>query len=117
MGIAENGTKVAHVSLAEAVKKGPPPPGNLAVPIFGHGSLEVELYSPKGIDPQKPHRRDEVYLVAQGEGLFFDGERRHEVSPGSFLFVAAGQMHRIEDFSDDFVVWVFFYGPDGGEAI
>jgi hypothetical protein len=31
------------------------------------------------------------------------------------LFVAAGQTHRFEDFSDDFAVWVFFYGPDGGE--
>ena len=31
------------------------------------------------------------------------------------LFVAAGQVHRFEDFSNDFAVWVFFYGPDGGE--
>ena len=41
MEMAENGRKVAHVSLTDAVKKGPPPAGNLAVPIFGHGSLEV----------------------------------------------------------------------------
>ena len=26
--------KIAHVSLAEALLKGPPPAGNLAVPIF-----------------------------------------------------------------------------------
>jgi mannose-6-phosphate isomerase-like protein (cupin superfamily) len=116
METAGNQSKAAHVSLADAVKKGPPPAGNLAVPIFGHGSLEVELYSPQGTDPQKPHRRDEVYLVAQGRSLFFDGERRHAVSPGSFLFVAAGQIHRFEEFSDDFKTWVFFYGPDGGEA-
>jgi hypothetical protein len=31
------------------------------------------------------------------------------------LFAHAGVVHRFEDFSDDFVVWVFFYGPDGGE--
>ena len=24
--------------------------------------------------------------------------------------------HRFEDFSDDFAVWVIFYGPEGGEA-
>ena len=108
--------KTAHVSLEEALSKGPPPAGNLAVPIFAHGSLEVELYSPKGHDPQQPHRRDEVYLVIRGKGVFFDGQHRHEVTPGSFLFVAAGQHHRFEDFSDDFAVWVFFYGPDGGEA-
>src|SRR5215218_2860581 len=94
--------KVAHVSLAEALSKGPPPPGNLAVPIFAHGSLEVEFYKPHGHDSQKPHARDEVYLVAQGEGLFFDGQSRRKVSPGSFVFVAAAQDHRFENFSDDF---------------
>ena len=31
------------------------------------------------------------------------------------VFVPAGQIHRFEDFSSDFVVWVVFYGPEGGE--
>jgi GNAT superfamily N-acetyltransferase len=35
------------------------------------------------------------------------------VQAGSFLFVAAGQVHRFEDFSQDFAVWVAFYGPKG----
>lgn len=113
--MAEVAIKVAHVSFADAIAKGPPPAGNLAVPIFAHGSLEVELYTPKGNDPQQPHRRDEVYLVSRGTAVFFDGQRRHQVSPGSFLFVAAGQLHRFEEFSEDFAVWVFFYGPEGGE--
>lgn len=114
---AQQGAAVSiHVSLADALSKGPPPPGNLAVPIFKHGSLEAELYTPKGNDPQQPHRRDEVYVVSRGTGVFFDGQHRHAVAPGSFLFVAAGQPHRFEAFSDDFAVWVFFYGPDGGEA-
>ena len=108
--------KIVHVSLAEALAKGPPPSGNLAVPIFSHGSLVVELYTPVGIDPQKPHTRDEVYFVTRGKGLFFDGARRFSVGPGSFLFVPAGQAHRFEDFSSDFAVWVAFYGPEGGEA-
>ena len=108
-------TRIVHVSLAEALTKGPPPPGNLAVPIFSHGSLVVELYTPVGHDPQKPHTRDEVYFVTRGKGLFFDGERRHSVEAGSVLFVPAGQIHRFEDFSSDFTVWVAFYGPRGGE--
>ena len=107
--------RIVHVSLAEALAKGPPPPGNLAVPIFSHGSLVVELYTPVGHDPQKPHTRDEVYFVTRGEGLFFNGEQRHSVKAGSFLFVPAGHIHRFEDFSSDFVVWVVFYGPEGGE--
>jgi mannose-6-phosphate isomerase-like protein (cupin superfamily) len=103
--------------MAEALAKGPPPPGNLAVPIFTHGTLVAELYTPVGHDPQKPHTRDEVYVVARGSGKFFDGNRRQAIGPGSFLFVAAGQTHRFEEFSSDFVVWVFFYGPEGGETV
>lgn len=106
----------AHVSLAEALLKGPPPAGNLAVPIFAHGSLAVELYSPEDHDPQQPHDRDEVYVVARGTGLFFDGTEHHSVKAGSFIFVAAGQQHRFERFSRDFAVWVFFYGSLGGES-
>lgn len=107
---------ITHVRFAEALRAGPPPQGNLAVPIFSHGSLVVEMYTPQGHDPQKPHTRDEVYFVARGRGFFCDGERRHAVEPGSFLFVPAGQAHRFEEFSEDFAVWVVFYGPEGGEA-
>src|SRR5436853_391774 len=114
--IMKSFVQVQHVTLAEALKQGPPPPGNLAVPIFTHGSLAVELYAPQGHDPQKPHTRDEIYFVARGSGLFFDGQRQHAVQPGSFLFVPAGRLHRFEFFSSDFVVWVAFYGPEGGEV-
>jgi mannose-6-phosphate isomerase-like protein (cupin superfamily) len=108
-------TRITHVSFAEALSKGPPPPGNLAVPIFSHGSLVVEIYTPVGHDPQKPHTRDEIYFVARGTGLFFDGAEKLSVAAGSFLFVPAGATHRFESFSSDFVVWVAFYGPEGGE--
>jgi hypothetical protein len=108
--------RTAHVSLADALALGPPPAGNLAVPVFAHGTLEAELYTPAGHDPQQPHARDEVYVVARGNGVFVDGTARRPVEPGAFLFVAAGQPHRFEDFSADFAAWVFFYGPPGGEA-
>jgi mannose-6-phosphate isomerase-like protein (cupin superfamily) len=107
--------RTAHLSLAAALAKGPPPAGNLAVPVFEHGSLVAEIYSPRGADPQKPHTRDEVYVVAAGTATFFDGAARVPVAPGSFLFVAAHQVHRFEALSADFAVWVFFYGPEGGE--
>ena len=32
------------------------------------------------------------------------------------LFVPAHEEHRFESFTDDLVVWVMFYGPEGGEA-
>jgi mannose-6-phosphate isomerase-like protein (cupin superfamily) len=108
---------IFHASLADALAKGPPPAGNLAVPIFSHGSLAVEIYTPVGHDPQTPHTRDEIYFITRGRGLFFDGVQRHPVEAGSFLFVPAGQTHRFEDFSSDFTVWVAFYGPEGGETV
>ena len=108
-------SQIIHVSLTEALSKGPPPAGNLAVPIFSHGSLVVELYTPVGHDPQKPHTRDEVYFVTRGKGFFFDGKQRQAVEAGSFIFVPADQIHRFEDFSSDLTVWVIFYGPEGGE--
>src|SRR5688500_7611435 len=108
--------EVAHVSLSDALSTGPPPAGNLAVPIFGHGSLAVEMYQPQGADPQTAHNRDEVYLIARGRAQFFNGTDRFEVHTGSFIFVAARQRHRFEDFSSDFAAWVFFYGPIGGEG-
>lgn len=106
----------AHVGLAQALALGPPPPDNLAVPVFRHGSLEVEWYAPAGEDLQEPHDRDEVYVVARGSATFFDGAARYPVEAGSFLFVAAGAVHRFEQLSADFAVWVIFYGPAGGEA-
>jgi hypothetical protein len=113
---AEAHAKSARASLAEALALGPPEPGKLAVPVFRRGMLEVEIYAPAGEDRQTPHERDEVYVVARGAGTFWDGESRRPVEPGTFLFVAAGQAHRFETFSTDFAVWVFFYGPPGGEA-
>jgi mannose-6-phosphate isomerase-like protein (cupin superfamily) len=104
------------VTLEGALAKGEPPPGNLAVPVFEHGTLAVELYSPRGADRQTPHTRDEVYVVARGQGWFNDGRVRHPVHAGSFVFVPAGQDHRFEEFSADFATWVFFYGPNGGEG-
>jgi hypothetical protein len=108
--------KVAHVNLSDALSMGPPPAGNLAVPIFAHGSLAVEMCRPEGTDPQTPHDRDEVYLIARGSAMFFNGTDRDEVQAGAFIFVAAGQLHRFEDVSPDFASWVFFYGPVGGEG-
>jgi mannose-6-phosphate isomerase-like protein (cupin superfamily) len=110
-------SKVKLVGFEAALAQGPPPPGNLAVPIFARGSLEVELYTPVGKDPQKPHTRDELYFVAKGRGLFYDGENRHEVKSGSFVFVPARQEHRFEDFSDDFAVWVVFFGDEASKQL
>ena len=87
------------------------------IELFNHGSLSVEVYKPKLTDLQTPHNRDEIYVVISGSGKFINGNRTVEFKAGDFLFVPAGIEHRFINFTNDFSTWVFFYGPDGGEAI
>jgi len=89
--------------------------GREFVTLYRHGSLEVEIYRPDGVDRQSPHTRDEVYVVISGSGSFVNGDTRRPFEPGEVLFVPAGVTHRFEEFTADFATWVFFYGPEGGE--
>ena len=82
---------------------------------FEHGTLQVKIYRPDGQDLQKPHARDEIYVIARGSGLFVNGSERHRFQTGDLLFVPAGVEHRFDEFTDDFCTWVMFYGPEGGE--
>lgn len=83
--------------------------------LFSHGTLEVEVYKPEGVDNQKPHTRDEIYIVFSGQGKFLNNGEMTTCAVGDFLFVKAGHEHKFIDFSQDFATWVFFYGPEGGE--
>jgi len=105
-----------HLTVAEGLARLPGAGGERFVELFAHGSLSVELYAPRGDDPQSPHTRDEVYVVAAGRGWFENGAERQPFGPGDVLFVPAGVVHRFEEFSDELAVWVFFYGPEGGEV-
>jgi mannose-6-phosphate isomerase-like protein (cupin superfamily) len=93
----------------------PQPDGRRFVELLKRGTLSVELYAPRGDDPQKPHTRDELYVVAQGSGTFVRGADRVAFSAGDVLFVPAKMEHRFVDFTRDLYVWVMFYGPEGGE--
>lgn len=86
------------------------------VELFRHGTLSVEFYVPNKIDKQKPHTRDEVYVVVRGSGTFVCGDSKQPFEPGEVLFAPTGVVHRFEDFTEDFATWVFFYGPEGGEG-
>ncbi len=80
-----------------------------------HGTMSVGLYTPRGVDNQKPHNQDEVYIIASGTGVFALGNERIECGPGDTFFVGAGARHRFVEISEDLTVWVVFYGPPGGE--
>lgn len=118
-----------RVTVADA-RTTPNDAGRLTALMLAHGSMELRWFAPKGHDPQTPHDRDELYIIVSGTGVFmraveslpFDdtslpiqGEERVRFGPGDALFVAAGTVHRFEEFSDDFASWIVFYGPEGGE--
>ena len=111
---AEWKTTDRKIPVRDAMQLIPDGDGRFAE-VFRHGTLRVEIYAPRSRDPQEPHRQDEIYVVVQGEGVFVNGETRQSFGPGDVLFAGAGELHRFEEFTDDFVTWVFCYGPDGGE--
>lgn len=80
-----------------------------------HGSMRVGIYAPRGTDPQKPHDQDEIYIIQQGTGEFELDSEVMRFQPGDVLFVKAGATHLFKNFSDDFMTWVVFWGPKGGE--
>lgn len=104
-----------HLTLKSALDQLPGPAGERFVELFKRGTLSLELYAPRGTDPQEPHTQDEVYVVMSGSGQFLAGDQIEPFGPGDVLFVPAGIEHRFLDFTDDLVVWVVFYGPEGGE--
>jgi mannose-6-phosphate isomerase-like protein (cupin superfamily) len=111
---AKTASAWVHLTVAD-VERRLPASGMRSTPAFEHGSLLIKLYAPRGVDPQTPHTRDEIYVVVSGRGTFINGERRHQFGPGDLLFVPAGVEHRFENFTDDLGLWVMFYGPEGGE--
>lgn len=79
------------------------------VELLRRNSFSVEIYKPVKIDKQKPHDRDEVYVVIAGSGTFINGKKEWAFKPGDLLFVPAGVEHRFVDFTDDFSTWVIFF--------
>lgn len=91
------------------------PDGERFATAFARGTMSVELYAPRGDDPQTPHAQDELYFIHAGTGTFRIADDTHAFAPGDCFFVAAGVEHRFSEFSDDFSAWVVFWGPQGGE--
>jgi mannose-6-phosphate isomerase-like protein (cupin superfamily) len=113
------------VSLDQALKRLPAAPtttypqGAPFVPMMAGGTMSVEVFAPStsglGEDLQQPHTQDELYFIQRGTGEIVINGKRFDATAGDAFFVAAGVMHRFENFSEDFVTWVVFYGPQGGE--
>jgi mannose-6-phosphate isomerase-like protein (cupin superfamily) len=98
------------ITLA-AARKLPWQPGRSAE-AFVDGDLEVRFTPRPRNGMQAPHERDELYFVASGRGFYrVDDGPRTGVGPGDLCFCAAHHVHGFEDISEDFSLWIIFYGP------
>jgi mannose-6-phosphate isomerase-like protein (cupin superfamily) len=79
--------------------------------VFVDGDLEVRFSLHPTDGPQTPHLKDELYLVARGQARYRVEDRVSAVGPGDLVFAAAHVPHGFEGVSEDFCVWVLFYGP------
>jgi mannose-6-phosphate isomerase-like protein (cupin superfamily) len=89
-----------------------PPEGSRAAEVLRDGDLWLRFAAHPTPGPQTPHTRDEFYVVASGTARYrWDGGET-AIGPGDLLFAAANTAHGYDEFSDDFSVWVVFYGPE-----
>src|SRR5688572_14190017 len=99
------------ITLAEALARIPGPKDERYSSVLSKDNFEVEIYAPRGTDPQRPHTRDEVYIIVAGHGEFMSEGSIYSFEPHDVFFVPAGAEHRFTSFTDDLVVWAIFYGP------
>ena len=79
--------------------------------LLERATFDVGMYVPETIDPQKPHTRDELYVIARGSGDVVCADETEVFHAGDVFFVPAGVPHRFANFSADFSAWVIFLGP------
>ena len=90
--------------------------GETYLKLLSRPALDVALYKPDRIDPQTPHLRDEIYVIATGTGHFVEGGESRPFAPGDLFFVAKGVEHRFVDFTADFSTWLIFFGEVPAKA-
>jgi quercetin dioxygenase-like cupin family protein len=66
-----------------------------------------------GLDDQRPHTEDEIYVVTAGRARVVTPDSAAEVGPGSVIFVPAGEEHRFTEVTEDLALVVVF-GPAYG---
>ena len=81
-------------------------------------SLSVGTYSipAGGVDEQKPHREDEIYVVTAGRARLVTDSGTTDVGPGDTVYVPALENHTFTDITEDLALLVFFAPPYSGGA-
>jgi mannose-6-phosphate isomerase-like protein (cupin superfamily) len=80
---------------------------HLRVPDLSVGTYSIPA---GGVDDQRPHTEDEIYVVTTGRARFVADDGEAGVGPGTVIFVPAGEGHRFVDVTSDLAVVVVF-GP------
>jgi mannose-6-phosphate isomerase-like protein (cupin superfamily) len=86
--------------------------GDRVVEALRDGDVWVRFVARPTSGLQAPHTRDEFYIVASGTARYrWDGGETM-IGPGDLLFAAAHTPHGYDQFSENFSVWVVFYGSE-----
>jgi mannose-6-phosphate isomerase-like protein (cupin superfamily) len=85
----------------------------VCVPALSLGPYELPA---GGIDPQKPHTEDEVYVVTRGRATVTVADEEQAVVPGSVIYVAAGVPHRFRSIAEALTLLVFFAPAEYNQA-
>jgi mannose-6-phosphate isomerase-like protein (cupin superfamily)/ketosteroid isomerase-like protein len=101
---------VAKHSFDSLLRNIPGKDGERFTKVIANKDVTLFLFAPRIKDLQTPHDRDEFYIVAKGSGKFWCNNTTTSFKEGDLLFAPAGKEHRFENFSNDLVVWVIFYG-------
>ena len=105
-----------HFTIEDGINQLEKETQNRFAVLMKQGSMSVEYYAPLKTDGQKPHKQDELYIIASGSGTFQRGKKSVECKTGDVLFVPANIEHCFKNFSNDFATWVIFYGVQEGET-
>lgn len=75
--------------------------------------LSVGTYSipAGGLDDQRPHYEDEIYVVQTGRATLVTGSGTAQVRPGSVVFVPAREQHQFTEISEDLTLIVVVAPP------
>ena len=95
-----------HHGITEAIQQLQEETDQQFTVLMRNGGMSIEYYAPEKIDTQTPHRQDEIYVIAAGNGTFYRDGERVPFQTGAVLFVPAGMEHRFENFSENFATGI-----------
>ncbi len=72
----------------------------------GYRVKRIIVHPGKRLSLQKHAHREEHWVIVQGEGLFTLNENVTRIKQGDVLHIGLGDVHRLENDSDDYLVLI-----------